>query len=77
MAHGPDPQIKAFSAKLFEVHMAKFSFQNSATLHNQLYRAKMRINRYKTGSDKRTGLTGYKIPGLIIYPAPHLTRPIT
>ena len=28
-------------------NMAKFSFQNSATLHNRLYRAKMRINRNK------------------------------
>ena len=60
-----------------DTSMAKFSFQNSATLHNRLYRAKMRINRYETGSDKRTGLTGYKIPGFVIYPVPHLIQPIT
>ena len=59
------------------ISMAKFSFQNSATLHNRLYRAKMRIKRYETGSDKRTGLTGYKIPGFVIYPVPHLIQPIT
>ena len=57
--------------------MAKVSFQNSPTLHSRLFRAKMRINRYETGYDKRTGLTGYKIPGFIVYPVPHLMPPIT